>query len=256
MFVTVDGHTDWNNNVFVIKFFKGVYNLRPPLPRYGRTWDVNMLVNYLQTLDPASSLTLKKLSMKCVALVAIVSGARAQSIHLMNIDLMHMTENRLTFYFDTPLKTSKAGRPAQVIEINRYTANPACCVYAALTEYMNRTRELRKDSNLWISHRKPHEAVGRSSISRWIKDCLGLAGIDISTFSAHSTRMASTSKANNAGVGLQAILKTAGWSSPSNFLKFYMKDTAPDQHRRDFAEAVLATPSTEGLSSSGGASCC
>ena len=34
----------------VIRFFKGVYNLRPPVARYNEIWDVGIVLNYLKTL--------------------------------------------------------------------------------------------------------------------------------------------------------------------------------------------------------------
>ena len=54
-----------------------------------------------------------------------------------------------------------------------------------------------------------------------------MSGIDISIFTAHSTRMASTSKAAAMGVGLQTILKTTGWHGAQNFKKFYHREEMP-----------------------------
>ena len=47
------------------------------------------------------------------------------------------------------------------------------------------------------------------------------AGIDITVFTAHSTRGAATSKANSAGLPMSEIMKTANWSSPLTFCRFY-----------------------------------
>ena len=51
--------------------------------------------------------------------------------------------------------------------------------------------------------------------------------------------MAATSKANNLGVGLHTILRTAGWNSENNFKKFYLRDIVMDDEKRTFAEALL-----------------
>ena len=48
-----------------------------------------------------------------------------------------------------------------------------------------------------------------------------MAGIDITVFTTHSTRSASTSKANNMGLSLKDISKAAGWKGGSTFQKFY-----------------------------------
>ena len=88
-----------------------------------------------------------------------------------------------------------------------------------MAEYLKRTDSLRSTSHLWISFKKPFKAVGRQTISRWLKTLLHMAGLDISIFTGHSTRMAATSKVNNMGVGLHTILATAGWNSESNLKK-------------------------------------
>ena len=69
-----------------------------------------------------------------------------------------------------------------------------------------------------------------------------MAGLDITIFTGHSTRMAATSKANNIGVGLHTILATAGWNSESNFKKFYLRDKLgeAENSKKTFATAVLS----------------
>ena len=44
-----------------------------------------------------------------------------------------------------------------------------------------------------VSYQKPHRPVSKDTVGRWLKMELKLAGKDTSTFSAHSTRTASTS---------------------------------------------------------------
>ena len=64
-----------------------------------------------------------------------------------------------------------------------------------------------------------------------------LPGIDISKFSAHSFRGASTSKALGAGVSLKDILETANWASAKTFYKFYFKDVV--HVKNNFADKIL-----------------
>ena len=65
--------------------------------------------------------------------------------------------------------------------------------------------------------------MSRDTISRWIKTVLELAGLDISQFSAHSTRAASTSAAFSRDVPIDCVLSAAGWSSQSTFCKLYCR---------------------------------
>ena len=60
-------------------------------------------------------------------------------------------------------------------------------------------------------------------MSRWLKHELELPGIDISTFSAQSTRAASTSAAKAQHLSIQTIMDSAGWSSENTFMKYYNK---------------------------------
>ena len=92
-----------------------------------------------------------------------------------------------------------------------------------LRSYIDRTRSLRKCDQLFISALKPYNAVSKVTISRWLKEVLYEAGIDVSHFKAHSTRAASVSRAKNANVNINEILVSAGWSNSRTFHKFYDK---------------------------------
>ena len=66
-----------------------------------------------------------------------------------------------------------------------------------------------------MSHIKPHNPVKICTIAHWMKEVLSLSGIDISQFSAHSTRSASTSTAFKSGVPISDIMKVADWTRAS-----------------------------------------
>lgn len=59
----------------VTHLMKGVYNSRPPKPRYSVTWDVDVVVKYLMSLGPNSSLSLRQLSQKLALLMALVEAS-------------------------------------------------------------------------------------------------------------------------------------------------------------------------------------
>ena len=64
------------------------------------------------------------------------------------------------------------------------------------------------------------------------------AGLDLSIFTPHSTRSASTAKAKSGNIPLATILKTAGWSRESTFANYYDK---PITNEGVFADAVRNT---------------
>ena len=64
-------------------------------------------------------------------------------------------------------------------------------------------------------------------ITRWLRETMEAAGIDMSIFSAHSVRSATVSNAyTSTRLPLTTILRTGGWTSESTFSKFYNKPIA------------------------------
>ena len=69
----------------------------------------------------------------------------------------------------------------------------------------------------------PHKAVVSATLLGWLKNVLRKAGMDIGTFKAHSTRSASTSKADLNGAPIDENLKRRCWSDKSTWQKLYNK---------------------------------
>ena len=59
--------------------------------------------------------------------------------------------------------------------------------------------------------------------SRWLKWTLARAVVDTNVYTAHSTRAASTSAANDSGASINLIMKAAGRTNASTFAKFCKK---------------------------------
>lgn len=79
---------------------------------------------------------------------------------------------------------------------------------------------------LFVAIVKPHNPVSSSSITRWLRETLQQAGIDVGIFGSHSVRGApSSSSSAAAGVTTNDILKAADWSSESVFRNFYYQPT-------------------------------
>lgn len=76
----------------VIRFMKGIFNLKPTKARYCEIWDVNRALLYLQRLSPVAKLSLKMLTFKLAMLTALTLASRMQSIHLLNISNMKSGE--------------------------------------------------------------------------------------------------------------------------------------------------------------------
>ena len=61
----------------VKRYLKGVFELRPSLPKYQFTWDVDVVVKFIAEMDTSA---LKSLTFKMATLLAILCGQRAAEI--------------------------------------------------------------------------------------------------------------------------------------------------------------------------------
>jgi hypothetical protein len=109
-YFSLDNSVNISSNVLVKRFMKGVYTLRPALPKYNVTWDVNVVLTYLKGLSPLESLSLLQISQKLLMLLLLLSGQRGQTIHLMDIKNIFITEDNVTIVIGDLLKNSKPGK--------------------------------------------------------------------------------------------------------------------------------------------------
>lgn len=227
------------NDDRIEKFMKGVFRTRPPQPKYQLTWDTNIVLNYLSTQFPNENLDLKLLSKKLVTIIALVTGHRLQTISKIKIKNISFNTDCIVIRITDLIKTTKPNTCHPILRLPFYIERPEICPATTLCTYKNVTEPLRNSENLFISYRKPHRDVTSQTLSHWIRDILHKSGVDTSVFSSHSTRHASTSKAKLAGVSVDVIRKTAGWSASSSvFARYYNKDIVPNQDVT-FARTIL-----------------
>ena len=92
----------------------------------------------------------------------------------------------IIFTISDLVKQSSVRIKAPIIKLKPY-ADKALCVTTAVHEYLSRTKDLRKQvDNLFSSYARPHLAVTKNTISRWIKSMLETAGIDISIYKSQA----------------------------------------------------------------------
>lgn len=228
------------NHPVVCRVVKGVFHNRPPLPKYQETWDVDTVLHLLNTWPPAESLSLQQLTYRTVMLVALLTGQRGQTIHNLTVDDVKLYESKCILVYSSLLKQSRPGLHVKPIEIECFS-NKKLCIVHHLSLYIRKTRELRKDNKLFISCIAPFKGVSRDTISRWIKTVLNLAGVDVSKYTSHSTRSASTTAMYSRGASMDCIMQAAGWTNTSTFSKFYLKTIKPDGNDISRKEKKLTT---------------
>ena len=224
------------NPKFISRFMKGLFSKLLPKPRYsGFIWDVSVVLKYLSTIFPLDKLSLKLLTLKVTALIALSAAPRAQTIISMNLDCMTILNNKICFQFKSLLKTSKQGKN-YMLELLHFDDEKLCVMHTVL-HYINRTKVQRKSQQLLLSYCS-YKPVTLSTVARWLKEVLLNSGIDIDKSKAHSYCSAAVSAAFSRGCSLDLILKTADWSSAKNFKKFYLREIEP--HDIEFSRAVIS----------------
>lgn len=228
---------DVGHNALLKRFFKGVSILRSPRPKYESTWDPKIVLDYFRNWRNVD-LSLELLGKKLVTLLALVTGQRIQTLSLIDVKNVAFKENAIEIKIPERIKTSGIGKTQPLLQLPFFNENPNICPVLTLQCYLRQTESLRTSTSLFISFKKPFQKVSTQSLSRWIKEILCRSGIDTSLFTAYSTRHASTSAAKRAGLNIDIIRKSAGWTEKSHtFARFYDRPVVSDE--KSFGLAIL-----------------
>ena len=101
----------------------GVYNIRPPQPRYTFIWDVKKVIDFLATLNSSRELKLEDLTLKLTMLLALTSAARASEIGFLDILYLIKHSPGYTFHFGKNTKISKRSKPRDPVEFHIFREN-------------------------------------------------------------------------------------------------------------------------------------
>ena len=137
----------------------------------------------------------------------------------MDVSYIQEMDGRYRITVCDKLKQTKPGRHLEAIDLFAYPNDKKLFVVEDLKEYLHRTEQLLK---LLLSCFKSFKPVSKDTISRWIKQILEAAGIDIKKYSAHSSKAASTSSCKAKGLNLAEIMKNAGWSKFEHFRQIFV----------------------------------
>ena len=210
----------------ITRLMGGVYNRRPPQPKYSSTWDVGQVLRYIGSGGPNQNLTLKQLTHKVATLFALSNASRVSEIHGLDLRYMERAEGVVSFKLTKLTKTARPGKALGKVHYLPFE-DTCLCPVSALDEYLNRTECLREHhTKLFLAVVKPYKPVSKASIARWIKSVIQEAGVD-KLYGAHSTRGASSTAAFMQGMSLADIMKIADWSSDSSFKRHYFRPLEP-----------------------------
>lgn len=88
------------------------------------------------------------------------------------------------------LRTSSPGKHIGELNFPRYPNDERLCIVRVMRHYLERTKDPKKTvTTLFNATQKPQRWVLRDTIGRWVKSVMCAAGIGISIFEPHSTRL-------------------------------------------------------------------
>ena len=244
------------------QFMKGARRLRPVSKPLAPSWDLPMVLDVLSQppFEPLQQLDLKVLSLKTALLVALSTAKRVSDIHALSVNPACMQffpgDTRVVLkpnpaFIPKVFNPSLSCRPIELFAFNPppFTSLEqerlnALCPVRALRAYVDKTAELRKTDQLFVSCAKSRlgRPLTKQRLSQWIVAAIALAYTTKGQqppagLRAHSTRGMSTSWALFQGFPIEDVCLAACWANPTTFVRFYRLDvTAPT-----LAHTVLST---------------
>lgn len=120
----------------------------------------------MENLYPLSQFKLKEATEKVVTLLALITAHRLQTLALICIDNIVISESGLTIKIPDLIKTSKPGAFQPELILPFFKEKPSLCVASSILEYLKITKNIRTEKNkkLLISTVKPHKDATAQTI--------------------------------------------------------------------------------------------
>ena len=107
----------------------GIFNLRPPAPKYLFIWDVEKVLNYIKSIPQNGKLSLKILTLKLATLLALTSASRASELCYLDVGIMTKNDEKYIFGFSRVTKSSRPKKPRPEIKFTKFHPEPKLCAY-------------------------------------------------------------------------------------------------------------------------------
>lgn len=138
---------DIGSKPLIKHFMKGIFNMKPSLPKYTNTWNVQVVIKYLDSLN-TSELTLRLLSVKLATLLALTSGQRCQTLWTMHVENIEICSEYMKVRITELLKQSKPNSHLAEMYFEPFVNNPNICVIHCMKTYLEKTQNIRSGSNI------------------------------------------------------------------------------------------------------------
>lgn len=223
--IPIDGHGQPPGSMpEVRRMMRGVFNIKPSLPRYTQTWDVKLLLDHLRNFR-LTSITMKDLVSKLATMFMLFSGQRLATIQSVCVKDIIINDHGCIVVLNLLQKTSKPGKHLSSVKFEEYKEEESLCIVSHIENYLQLSDSLRPQDceKLFISFIKPHKTVSIDTLRRWVKGFMKDAGINTETYGAHSIRGAGASAVIDSGVPLDEVMSSVGWTSEKTLAKHYQR---------------------------------
>ena len=150
-------------------------------------------------------------------LLVLVYRAREHELHIINPRAIIWYEDKAICHIPKITMAKTQSRPNKYFEILKYKDSNNIDPVQCLPRYLNLTASQHESgeqkSHLFLSFASPHHAVKACSIAIWLRIVMGIAGIGMSKFKAHSTRTAAVSKVPLFGSSVTEMVKLEDWNN-------------------------------------------
>ena len=110
----------------VTRFLRGVFNSRPPAPQNTCTWDVDIVLSFLENAPSNDQLSFSFLSHKVAMLFALANADRCSDLAALDLRHRSFQVDGVKFVIPGLTKTRRSGPPIEVFYPS-FTANSKLC---------------------------------------------------------------------------------------------------------------------------------
>jgi integrase len=156
---------------------------------------------------------------EAATLLLLATGLRTSDILRLRAHYEKM-DFAVRLFLRAPRKTDTRKQFVAHIDVGYYTANPRICPARAILRFLRLAFPLRKSRADCLFISSTGRPAALKTVRRWVEDELSRAGVQAA---AGSVRSASTSAAFLSGVGVDVIMKSAGWQREETWRKHYLR---------------------------------
>jgi integrase len=188
----------------------------PPRARVA-AWDPQRILDVIEPLPKPSGFV--ESAREALILVLLACGLRISDVEKMMAGPL-MGDFCLEVSLSAPRKADYIGRRSSTVMVPYMPQLPRLCPARALRRYLRLTHDIRAPGETALFIASTGKRAARQTLQSWVKHWFKKAGI---CAAPGSTRSASTSAAAFSGIGVDEIMRAAGWRSASVFRRHYQR---------------------------------